>query len=195
MLNKDLVLLWIQGCGKWTQADLLLKNLPNHMYFEMWETLRTFHLSINMIWNYMKDCMNRWDMVDNFITSDLMDISLKIAQKNNKQLLIDWYPRLEEQVEYFLPRMNDLNRDFIVIHYTLPKETAIDRMMKRAQLEWRKDDNIQAIHRRIEIFETQTLKIINKIKDLWKVIEIDANNTIENIFQETLEKLQLKWLE
>lgn len=189
MLKKDLILLWIQGCGKGTQADLLLKKLPDYLYFEMWETLRSLHLNSNMIWNYMKDCMNRWDMVDNFITNDLMDISLKIAQKNNKYLLIDWYPRLEEQIQYFLPRMKDLDRDFVVIHYILPREIAIERMIKRAELEWRKDDNIQAIHRRIEIFETQTSQIINEIKALWKVIEINANNTIENTFQESLQKL------
>lgn len=187
--NKDLILLWIQWCGKGTQAELLLKKLPIHLYYEMWETLRAFHTNSNLIWNYMKDCMNRWEMVDNFITNDLIDISLKIARKNNKYLLIDWYPRVEEQIEYFLPRMQEFKRDFVVVHYYLTKEKAIERLMKRAEIEGRKDDNLKSIETRIGIFTNETLLQIQTLEKLWKVITINADNTVEWIFLETCEKL------
>ncbi len=189
MLSKDLFLLWIQWCGKWTQAKLLMEKFTNHFYFEMWETLRSLHSNSNLIWNYMKDCMNRWEMVDNFITNDLMDICLKIAQKNNRNIVVDWYPRVWEQTDYLIPRMEEFKRDFVVIHYYLPREKAIERLLKRAEIEGRKDDNIKSIETRISIFTNETLVQIEKFEKLWKVITINADNTIEWIFQETCEKL------
>ncbi|MFZ2151034.1 MAG: nucleoside monophosphate kinase [Candidatus Absconditicoccaceae bacterium] len=189
MLSKDLFLLGIQGCGKGTQATLLLNKLSEYLYFEMGETLRSLHTNSNLIGNYMKDCMNRGEMVDNFITNDLMDISLKIAQKNNKHLMIDGYPRVGEQTEYLLPRMEELKRDFAVIHYYLPREKAIERLLKRAEIEGRKDDNLKSIETRIGIFTNETLVQIEKFESLGKVITINADNTIEGIFQETCEKL------
>lgn len=189
MLNKDLILLWIQWCGKWTQAKLLLEKLNNHMYFEMWETLRSLHTNSNLIWNYMKHCMDSWKMVDNFITNDLMDISLKIAEKNNKHLMIDWYPRVAEQTQYLLPRMQELWRDFIVVHFHLPKEKAIERLLKRAEIQWRKDDNLKSIETRIWIFINETMVQIQKFESLWKVITINSENSIQSVFQETCQKL------
>jgi len=189
MFSKDLVLLWIQWCGKGTQAKLLLEKLNDYLYFEMWETLRSLHSNSNLIWNYMKDCMNRWEMVDNFITNDLIDICIKIAQKNNRYLMIDWYPRVWEQTDYFLPRMEVLQREFVIIHYHLPKEKAIERLLKRAEIEGRKDDNLKSIETRISIFTNETLVQIKRFEQMWKVITINADNTIEWIFQETCDKL------
>jgi len=189
MFNKDLILLWIQWCGKWTQSKLLIKKLSNHLYYEMWETLRLFHKEDNLIWNYMKDCMNRWEMVDNFISNWLAETAIKIAARQGKNIMIDWYPRVQEQVDFVLEKMKEYNRDFNVIHYSLSEEEAIKRLLKRAEIEWRKDDNLESIKTRIWIFINETLVQIKRFEEMWKVITINADNTVEWTFQETCEKL------
>jgi len=189
MFNKDIILLWIQGCGKGTQSKLLLQKLSDHLYYEMWETLRAFHSNSNLIWNYMKWLMNNWEMVDNFITNWLAKTAIKIAGKQNKFIMIDWYPRLQEQVDFFIKTMEELQRDYIVIHYYLPKEKAIERLLKRAEIEGRKDDNSKSIETRISIFTHETLVQIKRLEEMWKVITINADNTVEWTFQETCEKL------
>jgi len=134
-MNKDLVFLGIQGCGKGTQAKLLFNDLPNHRYFEMGETLRALMSSDNMIGNYIRDIVNSGQMIDNFITHDLMHTGLKIAEKNSKYFVVDGFPRLAAQAEYFSKKMEQMGRDFMVIHLDLPKEIALERMMQRAQIE------------------------------------------------------------
>jgi adenylate kinase family enzyme len=84
-----------------------------------------------------------------------------------------------------------MKRDFVIIHLALSKEQALDRMIKRATIEWRKDDTPEAMEQRIDIFIHQTLRVIKHFEKLWKVITIDANGSIESI-QEQL-KYQL-WL-
>ncbi len=187
--NKDICLLGIQWCGKGTQADLLLKKLTNHNYYEMWETLRAFHSNDNLIWNYIKGVMNSGGMIDNFITHCLIDAALGIVKQINKNILIDGFPRLEEQAEFFKNKMGQLNRDYIVIHYVLSKEKALERMLNRAKKEDRKDDTPEAMNERISIFQNETIPVLDNFKELWKLIEINADDTIENIFKETCEKL------
>jgi len=176
-----LIFLGIQGCGKGTQAKRLLQDLPNHLYFEMGQTLRSLMSSDNMIGNYIKDTVNNGKMIDNFITHDLIHTGLKIVEKNNKQLIVDGFPRLAEQAEFFSKKMEHMNRDFLVIHLELSKDQALDRMKKRAELEGRKDDTPEAMEQRIDIFMNETLNVIKHFDDLGKVITIDANGSIEEI--------------
>jgi adenylate kinase family enzyme len=74
-----------------------------------------------------------------------------------------------------------MNRDFVVIHLELSKEVALERMMKRAEIEWRKDDTPEIMQQRINIFTHETLKVIEHFEKLGKVITIDANWSIEEI--------------
>jgi len=178
---KDLVFLGIQGCGKGTQAKLLLKDFPQYRYFEMGQTLRSLMSDDNMIGNYIKDTVNDGKMIDNFITHDLIHTGLKIVEKNNKHIVVDGFPRMLEQAEYFSNKMQEMGRDFLIIHLELPKEAALERMMKRAQIEGRKDDTPEAMQQRIDIFFTETTKVIQHFDALGKVIVIDARGSIEEI--------------
>ena len=188
-MDKDLVFLGIQWCGKWTQAKRLLQDLPNHLYFEMGQTLRALMSSDNMIGNYIKDIVNTGKMIDNFITHDLIHTGLKIAEKNNKYFIIDWFPRLPEQAEYFSKKMEQMKRDFVIIHLQLPREIALERMIKRAEIEWRKDDTPEIMKQRIDIFTNETMNVITHFEKLGKVITIDANHSIDDIQTELRNKL------
>lgn len=190
-MNKELILLGIQWCGKWTQSDLFVKALPSHSYYEMWQVLRSFHSNDNFVWNYLKDIMNRGNLIPHFITHALIDVSLKIAEKENKNLIIDWFPRAMEQAEFLVNKLTEMNRDYVVIHYELSKEKALERMIKRAEIEARKDDNPEAMNRRIEIFFENTLPVLNYFESKGKLIKINADESIENIFQETMNKLKV----
>lgn len=101
----------------------------------MGQTLRSLMINENLIGNYIKDVVNSGKMIDDFITHDLIHTSLKIAETNKKHLIIDGFPRLATQAEYFSKKMEHMGRDFVVIYLELSKETAMKRMMKRATIE------------------------------------------------------------
>jgi len=105
-------------------------------------------------------------MVDNFITFCLIDVALRIVKDMNQNIMIDGFPRLEEQANYFMKRMQEMDRDYVVIQYVLSKDKALERMISRAQKEARKDDNAEAMNKRIEIFQNETMPILENFKKL-----------------------------
>ncbi len=191
-MEKDIVFLGIQWCGKWTQAKLLLKKVHDtYMYFEMWQTLRALMQNDNMIGNYIKDTVNSGKMIDNFITHDLIHTALKITQNLGKYLIIDGFPRLFEQAQYFSKKMHDMQRDFIIIHLELDPNIALERMIHRAQIEWRTDDTLESMKERIRIFVQETTKVIQHFESLGKVIHINADGSIEDVHTHILSALSL----
>ena len=187
---KDIFLLWIQGCGKGTQAKLLLKHFEwKFDYFEIGQVFRANMSNDNIIWNFCKDIVNSWWLVPHFVSFGRYEIALQIVEWKNKALMTDGFPRSMEQAKFMESMMEKYNRDFVIVHYELSREKAIERIMDRAKKEWRADDNEESIKVRLAAFENETLPAINYFKDKWKVITINADNSIDDIFNETINLL------
>jgi adenylate kinase len=157
----------------------------------MGQTLRAMTSNSNLIGNYIKDVIDRGLMVDNYITFALIDTSLQICHNNSKNLMIDGFPRVAEQAERFAKKMEDMGRDYLIVHFELSKEKALERMMKRAEIEGRVDDTPAIMEQRISIFMNETLPVIKHFESLGKVITINADDTIENIQADLRAKLGL----
>ena len=157
----------------------------------MGQLCRALMSNDNGIGNYIRNLVDNGIMVDNFITHDLLHTTIQIAQKNNLGIMTDGFPRLMEQAEYFIKTMGEFGRDYVIIHFELSKEKALERMQKRATVEARKDDTPEAMERRIAIFENETLPVIQRFESLGKVITINADDTIEHIQADLRTKLGL----
>ena len=53
-MQKDIILFGIQGSGKGTQAQLLLKEFPALKYLESWNVFRAITSNNNIISEYIK---------------------------------------------------------------------------------------------------------------------------------------------
>jgi adenylate kinase family enzyme len=189
---KDLFFLGIQWCGKWTQIDLLLKDFGDkYDYLEMGQLFRAIMSNDNIIGNFCRNIVNKGALVDHFVTYDWFHTALQIVQKNNMGLIIDGFPRAMEQAEFMEKMMAEYNRDFVIIHFELSKEKALERMVKRAGIEGREDDTPAAMEVRIGAFMNETLPVIKHFESLGKVITVNADDTIENIQAELRTKLGL----
>lgn len=187
---KDIFLLGIQWCWKGTQAKLLLKHFEwKFDYLEMGQLFRANMSNDNIIWNFCKDIVNWWGLVPPFVSFGWYEIALQIVEWKNVALMTDGFPRSIEQAKFMESMMEKYHRDFKIVHYELSREKAIERIMSRAQKEWRADDNEESIKVRLAAFENETLPVINYFKKKWKVITIDADNQIDDIFNETIKLL------
>ena len=188
---KDLIFLGIQGCGKGTQGKQLLQEFPDTIYMEMGQLCRALMSNDNCIGNYIKNIVNNGLMIDNFITHDLLHSTIQIAQKENKQIMMDWFPRMMEQAEFMIKKMEEYHRDYLIVHFELSKEKALEGMKKRATLESRVDDTPEAMESRISIFINETLPVIKYFQSLGKVITVNADGSIEDVQKELKTKLGL----
>lgn len=188
-MRRDIILFGIQGSGKGTQADLLMKTLTNYQYFEPGNILRALKSNDNVLWNHIKTSMLQGKMVDDGVIFGLFDIYEHFL-KHGQNMLIDWFMRSQPQMYYFLTQEYVNKRGFVWIHYNLSKEKAIERIMSRAAKEWREDDTKEAIERRLAIYEKETKPVIDHLDKMGKMIHIDADQSVEKIFDDTIAALK-----
>jgi adenylate kinase len=200
-----LVFTWIQWCGKWTQARLLVENYW-YTLLEMWQALRGLSKEDTPLAKLVKETQEAWRLVTPNIVCEIMKDTL--SKQTNDKLILDWFVRNiwnKECLEEIFP-------DYKVVFFNLPKEKAIDRLLWRMynpktwetfssdikidpetwdELIKRKDDNEESILKRIEEYMNNTLPTAKIQKEEWKVIEINADQTIENVAKEMVENLGL----
>jgi len=70
------------------------------------------------------------------------------------------------------------------------RDELIKRLLKRAKLEGRSDDNEESIMNRLDIYEKQTFPILNFYKDRIKIIEIDGIGAINEIHKNVVKALK-----
>ena len=200
-----LVFTWIQGCGKWTQAKYLVEN-HGFKLLEMWLVLRKMISSKTPLWNKIKEKFEAWFL----ITSDIIwEIIKEVLEKETSEnLILDGFVRNIWNKE----SLENIIDDYKVVFFELPKEKAIERLLWRMynpetwetfqawtildpktwdKLVKRIDDNETAILKRIDEFMIQTLPVVEIQKSEWKVININADGSIEEVSREIKEKLEL----
>ena len=207
---KDIFLSWIQWSGKWTQADLLMKKFPNKFkYFETWEILRTLSSSDNAIWNYIRKAVESWELIKDEVTVAIFNVFLQTIEEWDI-LLIDWVLRKIWQTQAICKEMQKNWREFIVLNFDLPDDVVYQRLASRIvckqcwnnsnwwkiwgecdicgwELIRREDDsNIEAIKTRIQAFHNETELWLKWVEDNGLLIHIDANRSVEEIFEDVI---------
>ncbi len=209
---KDIVLFGVQWAWKWTQASKILEYFwEDCKYFEAWNILRALKSKPNALWEYVSNTIDEWNMVnDDFISS--LFYAFITTLKDSDFMLLDWYPRKSLQMNHFLDKMNEKNRDFIALFLDLSEDVAIKRLSSRRicndcwkvnsslvsstclncwsqDLIQREDDYPDAITKRISLYKDETQPVIDHFKSLWNFVSIDANWTEDEVFERILKNI------
>jgi len=181
-----LVLLGVQGSGKGTQAKLLAEKL-NYQIFETGAECRKIAKLDTPLGREIKETINSGKLVSSVHIRKL--IKEFLSKNTEPSIIFDGFPRNFEQLPTFLDIINEYNLNTKAIVFELSKEKSIERLLKRAEIENREDDTQEIIEKRISIFYNDTLPVIEKIKENYEVIEINADQSIENIHEELIKQL------
>ncbi len=202
-----LVFIWIQGSWKWTQARLLEERFA-YKLFESWTALRDISKENSKLWQKVKETIDAWNHVTpQIIENIILDI---IENKSDwKNIILDWFVR-----NIWNKKSADkILWDYKVVLFDLSEKKAKQRLLGRMynpktwetfkpgilldpnswdKLEKRIDDNDDAIIKRINLYVEKTIPLINEYRANWNLIEINADDTVENVFWELISKLKLK---
>ncbi|KAK6011455.1 adenylate kinase, partial [Ostertagia ostertagi] len=127
-------------------------------------------------------------LVRNCLGSDQRG-NVKEVAKGSKGFLIDGYPREVKQGEQF---ENEIQEAKSVIYFDVPEDILVKRLLHRAKTSGRADDNMDTIKKRLKTFTTATAPVVDYYEKKKKLIRIDAQGTIDEIFavvQQHLDKL------
>lgn len=202
-----LVFTGIQWCWKWTQARKLVEN-HNFTLVEMGAEFRKIIASQSELWQKLKEVMDAWYQVPGELWIQVMEEAVK-NHLHIENVIFDAFVRNDWNKEIF----DRMIPEYKVIFFELPTQIAKQRLLGRMfdketgetfpswttinpktgnTLVKRDDDKDEsAILKRIEEFETKTLPIVEIQKQENRVLSINANQAIENVFGEMITKLWL----
>ena len=177
------------GCGKGTQCKRIVQNFK-YQSFSTGDLLR----------QYVKDKKDGYQEIDNqmkegkLISSSTLMKVLKeyILNSRNKKILVDGYPRNQENVDVWEKEMKDL----VEVKGALYIEVSNEEMKKRllGRNEGRADDNEETIAKRLTTFEQETKPIVDYFEKQGNLIKIDGMKTVDEISKEIGDKFKEKGL-
>ena len=178
------------GCGKGTQCKRIVQNFK-YQSFSTGDLLR----------QYVKDKKDGYEEIDNqmkegkLISSSTLMKVLKeyILNSRNKKILVDGYPRNQENVDVWEKEMKDL----VEVKGALYIEVSNEEMKKRllGRNEGRADDNEETIAKRLTTFEKETKPIVEYFEKQGNLIKIDGMKTVDEISKEIGDKFKEKGLD
>uniref|UniRef100_A0A5B6YV83 UMP-CMP kinase n=1 Tax=Davidia involucrata TaxID=16924 RepID=A0A5B6YV83_DAVIN len=107
-------------------------------------------------------------------------IQRAIESSENDKLLIDGFPRSEENRMTY-ERIIGAEPN-IVLFFDCPQEEMVKRVLSRNQ--GRVDDNIDTVEKRLKLFTTLNLPVINYYSEKGKLYKINAVGTEDEIFEQ-----------
>lgn len=97
--------------------------------------------------------------------------------------LFDGFPRTVNQAQMLDEQLNSRDERLnLVIDLTVSQEELVSRILKRATIEDRKDDNAEAISARLRVFFTQTAPVLDYYEDQGIVRRIDGMRSPDEVF-------------
>jgi adenylate kinase len=179
----NIVIFGIQGSGKGTQAQLLVKKYHLAL-FEAGAECRRLASEDSELGRKVKEIIDGGDLVPSNVIIEILDAFLsKVPATQN--VIFDGIPRNPDQQVEFDRILKKWNRDFIALNIELPEEETIKRLLARG----RHDDKPEIITNRIKIFVRDTAPIIEAYRAQNKIININGNQSIEQVDLEINNKL------
>lgn len=177
-----IVLIGIQGSGKSTQGNLLSKAL-GVPYLSTGHIFRDLAKEKSPLGREIKLVMNAGLLISDEKTLKIVSAYLQ-RPEYAKGYIIDGFPRTLNQVKNF---KNGID---LVVYLKISDKEALWRISGRTDV--REDETLMAIRQRIESFHKFTEPVIEYYKDKGILLEINGEQSIEEIHHQILEKLKKK---
>ena len=104
--------------------------------------------------------------------------------------LLDGFPRTARQVDALDAELAKGGAALdAVVSITADEEAIIERMLRRAEIEGRPDDNEDTIRNRMEVYHEQTDPLLDIYRERGMLIEVDGMGTVDEVSARVLAAL------
>lgn len=209
-----LVLLGKQGAGKGTQAARLAERY-GIAHVATGDLFRAAAAAGTPAGREAEEYMNRGDLVPDDLTLRIVEERFAEDGLVEQGFVLDGFPRTLRQAEK-LEEVRDGHPLDLVINLDVPTEIVLDRIAGRRACEncgttyhvsappkddWtcdvcggrvvqREDDTEEAVMRRLELYEKETVPIIDFYGKLGKLVGVDGTGDSDEVFTRLVEQVE-----
>lgn len=185
MSGVNVLLIGPPGSGKGTQGERLADRL-GLVHIAAGDLLRAEVDAATAVGQEASGYMQRGDLVpDQLIMQMLMPKVLAAADANG--YLLDGFPRsVEQAVEARKLAEHAGASPQAVIYLDAPRDELIRRIVARAEVEGRADDNPTTVGNRLEVFDEATRPLVGYYRERGLLHVVDANRDEDAVTAEIL---------
>lgn len=176
------------GAGKGTQAKVIADRLgiPTISTGDIFRRNLAEGTALGL---QAKGYMDAGEYVPDSVTNEM--VRSRLSEPDVEPgFLLDGYPRTLAQVEeldgILAANAQQLDR---VIELVVDVDAVVGRLLKRAEIEGRADDNEATIRRRQEIYTEQTAPLIEVYSQRGLLVEVDGMGSVDEVLERALSAL------
>lgn len=185
----NVLLLGPQGSGKGTQANRIAAEygIP---HIASGEILRAEMQAGTELGRRVQDVVDRGDLVSDDLMIELIRTRLGQADTEGG-FVLDGFPRTTVQAEALDEMFGAIGRSFsVVFALQIPDDVAVERLLRRAEIEGRTDDTLEAIQRRLETYHRETSPLVEYYRVRGNLVPVHGERSENEVFAEIQSALQ-----
>lgn len=169
------------GCGKGTQSKILIEKF-GLTYISTGDLLRKEIAAQSNLGLAAKKIIDKGGLVDDDLIVKLIE---KHVENNHEHgILFDGFPRTHVQCYILDGILADMGHSLTaMLSLEAPEDILMTRMLERAKISGRSDDNETVIKMRFKEYQEKTLPVVEFYQRQKKVHIINGVGTIEEISQ------------
>jgi len=180
-MHKIISLYGLPACGKTTQAKKINQEFGLY-HFGMGNKIRAEIESGSELGQKIKIMHDSGAL----LPDELMIQIIKNCGEQARQtgIVFDGFPRMISQAAMLDNILSEAGTQFVKFFYLrVNREEAIKRLKARAAVTSRIDDqDIDAINNRFNVFQEQSKALLNYYRQQGKLVEIDGEKSIEEVY-------------
>jgi adenylate kinase len=184
----NVLLIGPPGSGKGTQGERLAERLGLE-HLAAGDLLRAEVEKGTPLGTHVADMMSRGELVPDVVIISLL-MPRVLAANEAKGYLLDGFPRsVDQAVEARkLAELATAGPD-AVIYLDAPREELVRRILARAEVEGRPDDNPETVANRLRVFEEATRPLIDYYRERGLLHIVNADQHEDEVTREILKAL------
>ncbi|MBJ21162.1 MAG: adenylate kinase [bacterium] len=178
--KSRIVLLGPPGAGKGTQAAALIEAL-GIPHVSTGDMLRAAVKAGTPVGLQAKAVMDSGELVSDEIVIGIA--GERLSEDDAKEgFLLDGFPRTLAQADALEKLLDRLGVELdCCLALTVENEAVVQRLLKRAEIEGRADDNEETIRERMRVYDAETAPLLEFYGGRDRLIEADGMGTIEEV--------------
>jgi len=182
------VMLGKPGAGKGKQSALLAEA-TGYSVFSTGGRFREIRDSGTFMGQKIDKVLKTGDLMPSWFAVYLFQEAV-LNREPNEGVIYEGAGRMRPEAEIFHEVMTWLERPYRAVHINLPDDVALNRLLKRASVEGRKDDKEEVIRHRLDIYRQEVIPSVEFFREKGTLIEVNGDQTPEAVHAELIATLK-----